>query len=125
MESRHLTITCARCGRAAAEVALLPATPEGEGMWHDRDRLERTDFLGEVIKFGEYAGLLKLFELLARADYAAARAEDPDFIGFFCDDCQKVYCQACWQIGPPEFDEGFYDCTRGACPQGHEQIVDD
>jgi len=125
MESRHLTIPCARCGRAAAEVALLPGVPEGESRWRDKDRLERTDFIGEVIKFGPYAKLKQFFELLARADYAAAEAADPDFLGFYCGQCRKPYCQNCWRIGAPEFDEGFYDCTAGICPEGHEQIVDD
>jgi hypothetical protein len=24
-----------------------------------------------------------------------------------------------------EYDEGFYDCSRGTCPQGHSRMVDD
>jgi hypothetical protein len=28
-------------------------------------------------------------------------------------------------VGPPVFDEGFYEYTLGTCPRGHEQIVDD
>jgi hypothetical protein len=125
MESRHLTIPCAQCGRATDEFALLPDTPEGTQMWHAKDRLERTDFMGAVIKFGDYARLQELFDSLARADYSAARTVDVDLIAFYCDDCGKPYCEACWNIGGPEFDEGFYDCTHGACPLGHEQIVDD
>ena len=23
------------------------------------------------------------------------------------------------------FDEGFYDCTMGRCPRGHEHMIDD
>ena len=123
--SRHLTIVCSRCGRAAAEIALLPASPTGTTLWHDKDRLERTDFLGNVVKFGEWETLMAFFERLARADYAAARGDDADFIAFHCQTCGRAYCEQCWTIGAPVFDEGFYDYTSGTCPAGHEQMVDD
>ena len=123
--SRHLTLPCARCGRAAAEIALLPAAETGESMWRHKDRLERTDFLGTVVKFGAYAQLLEFFESLCRGEYTAIRAADLDFIAFYCEACGQVYCDNCWSLGTPVFDEGFYDYTLGTCPQGHEQIVDD
>ena len=123
--SRHLTLVCSRCGRAAAELALLPAAAEGETMWRDKDRLERTDFLGSVVKFGDYAQLLELFETIARGDYAAAREADADFVAFHCRACERVYCAECWKLDSPVFDEGFYDYTLGTCPEGHEQVVDD
>src|SRR5574341_1243919 len=93
--SRHLTVPCTRCGRAAAEIALLPATETGESMWHGRDRLERTDFLGTVVKFGAYAQLLDFFETLCRGEYAAVRADDADFVAFYCETCGQVYCDQC------------------------------
>ena len=123
--SRHLTLPCTRCGRAAAEIALLPATETGESMWHSRDRLERTDFLGTVVKFGAYARLLDFFETLCRGEYAAVRTDYADFVAFYCETCGQAYCDQCWRIGTPVFDEGFYDYTLGTCPQGHEQVVDD
>ena len=123
--SRHLTIPCAHCGRAAAEISLLPATETGETMWHHKDRLERTDFLGTVVKFGDYARLLEFFEVISRADYAAAQDADTDFVAFYCHECGRVYCDNCWSLSTPVFDEGFYDYTLGTCPEGHEQIVDD
>ena len=124
--SRHLTIPCSHCGRAAA--------------WDARqERLERTDFMGRVVQFGAYEQLLKFFDSLARQDYASARDADADFVAFHCRECGQAYCQQCWHIGPPLFDEGFYsvvfacgeaaerdgDCTFGVCPEGHEQVVDD
>ena len=53
------------------------------------------------------------------------RREDPDFFAFVCRECGVVYCESCWNVGPPEFDDGFYDCTRGTCPKGHTQTLDD
>ena len=123
--SRHLTIACSRCGRAAAEISLLPGAPGGEAMWSDKDRLERSEFMGTVIKFGEWESLTAFFETLARGDYKAVRAQDADFIAFHCHTCQRVYCERCWTIEAPVFDEGFYDYTSGFCPAGHEQVVDD
>lgn len=123
--SRHHTIVCSQCGRAAAELALLPAVPEGDGLWHDRDRLERTDFMGTVIKFGAWETLSALFDSLSRADFDSSRGDDADFVSFYCLACRRVYCDTCWQAGSPVFDEGFYDYTLGTCPQGHEQTIDD
>ena len=90
-----------------------------------RHGLQRTGFMGQVTKFGEGGELRGLLEAIRAADYAAARRVDVDFTAFHCWECGSSYCERCWQIGPPEFDEGFYDCTRAVCPQGHEQIVDD
>jgi hypothetical protein len=123
--SRHRTLACAHCGRAAAEIALLPATVTGASPWHTRERLERTDFMGTVTKFGATGALTALFDAIDQADFAAARALDPDFVAFFCDTCGQCYCENCWQMGPPVFDDGFYDYTLGTCPSGHEQVVDD
>ena len=81
--------------------------------------------MGQVTKFGEVAELHSLLEAIRATDYAAARRVDADFVAFHCWECDCNYCERCWRIGPPEFDEGFYDFTKAVCPQGHEQIVDD
>ena len=81
--------------------------------------------MGQVTRFGEAHELRALLLLIRTADYAAASGAVADFVAFHCWKCHRSYCQRCWQIGPPEFDEGFYDCTSAVCPQGHEQIVDD
>ena len=91
----------------------------------EQHRLQRTDFIVEVTKFGAAAELQRLLEMIRSADYAAARGADADFVAFHCRTCECSYCERCWRIGPPEFDEGFYDLTRATCPEGHEQIVDD
>ena len=108
-----VTISCARCSGEAAKVALLP------------NGLRRTGFIGEVTKFGEAEKLRRLLQTIGSADFTAARGADADFVAFHCRECKRSYCERCWRVGPPEFDEGFYDCTRGTCPEGHEQIVDD
>ena len=115
-----VTVPCARCGAEAAKFSLLPPAPP-----HTQHGLKRTGFIGEVTKFGEAATLRRLLEMTRAADYAAAHGADADFVAFHCRKCLRSYCQRCWRIGAPEFDDGFYDLTRGVCPEGHEQIVDD
>lgn len=123
--SRHHTLPCAQCGRAAAELALLPAGTLTAGAASTRHRLERTDFLGVLTRFGSPAELARLFDAIRTGNYEAARAIDTDFVAFHCQSCDAVYCEACWRLGPPVFDQGFYDHTLGTCPHGHEQVVDD
>ncbi|MCC6188052.1 MAG: hypothetical protein IT318_03390 [Anaerolineales bacterium] len=122
--SRHRTLPCAACGRAAAEIALLPAAITGASPWHTRDRLERTDFLGTITKFGATQTLLALYEAIEQGNFAAAASLDSDFVAFHCRDCGQVYCDTCWRLSPPVFDDGHYAYTLGACPRGHEHIVD-
>src|SRR3990172_1364174 len=118
--SRHLTLPCARCGRAAAEFALLPAgIATGGDFLGDRDRLVRTDFMGTVTTSEAVEKLTEFFDALARGDFRAAAGLDPDATGFYCPDCDAIYCEQCWSVGPPVFDddfEGFYDYTEGTCP---------
>lgn len=81
--------------------------------------------MGQVTKFGAFDELRRLLGIIRAHDFASARAADADFVAFHCWTCHHSYCERCWRIGPPEFDDGFYDYTQGACPEGHEQIVDD
>jgi hypothetical protein len=104
----------------AAEFSLLP--PEGAARQYG---LRRAGFMGQVTKFGEADALRSLLDVIRAGDFAGARGADADFVAFHCRTCGLSYCERCWRVGPPEFDDGFYDFTRGECPQGHEQIVDD
>ena len=81
--------------------------------------------MAEVTKFGDVDELRRIFEMIHTSDFAGARGADADFVAFHCRNCNRSYCERCWRIGPPQFDDGFYDCTSGTCPEGHEQIVDD
>ena len=112
-------IDCARCGGVIARLSLH--ADEGP----DRGRLHRVGWMGECTKYGSLATLGVLFELVRSGRLGDARGADADFVAFHCSVCGKAYCGACWAIGPPEFDDGFYDYTMGTCPEGHEQMVDD
>ena len=117
-----VTVPCARCGAEAATFSLLPPRHGDKSAQH---RLQRAGFISEFTKFGAAVELRSLLEMIRTADYSAAQAADADFVAFHCRQCRRSYCQNCWRMGPPEFDEGFYDFTKAVCPAGHEQIVDD
>lgn len=123
---RRVTVKCDQCGGVAVEFAVYPAEIEGGSALIRGDRLERTGFMGHVTQLGKYEALCARLDALTVGDFVRLRREwHPDDVAFYCHQCDKVYCERCWQIGPPQFDEGFYDCTSATCPAGHEQIVDD
>jgi len=45
-------------------------------------------------------------------------------IDAYCPECDKIYC---WEHynARVEYDDGFYDCTYGECPEGHRRMIDD
>lgn len=45
-------------------------------------------------------------------------------IDAYCPDCDKVYCRGHYFLDEV-WDEGFYDCTYGTCPDGHRRMIDD
>lgn len=127
-DSAAVTFPCARCGAPAATFTLRPAGT-GDDMWRDRDRLERTGFLGTTTHFEPLPALAAIMRAIEQRDYAAVHdLAGPDLVAFHCWQCDADYCEACWRIGPPEFAEdfpGFYECTKGVCPAGHQQVVND
>lgn len=127
-----LVFTCSACGstaatlrasRGPAEVEIGPETETGRFVWRPTGPHYVRRFLGVS------TGLLseRLGTWLADAvivDPLELAAADPDLAGFCCRECGANYCEQCWTSWM-EFDESFYDCTRGLCPRGHEQILDD
>ena len=122
---------CASCGKSAALFTHIPAglALEPGDQWRDRVRLRREGFMGTSIHFFPPEKMEAVLQALEQNDYSGiAREASPDLIGFHCWICHADYCQKCWDIGPPVFDDdmpGFYDCTYAVCPKEHQQIVDD
>jgi hypothetical protein len=69
-----------------------------------------------------------IFRWLAAGDLAALHTYMEDkFDGgldAYCPACDRIYCRTHYNVRE-EFDEGFYDCARGVCPQGHQRKIDD
>jgi hypothetical protein len=68
------------------------------------------------------------FENVRRAleqdDSAGLFAMDSEYVSSFCPDCGCHYCRSHW-TQEVAFDDGYYDCTYGACPAGHRRKLDD
>ena len=45
-------------------------------------------------------------------------------IDAYCPKCDKIYCNRHYDTRE-EWDEGFYDCTYGTCPEGHTNHIHD
>ena len=88
-------------------------------------KLERTGWFGSCIRPMSTHDAEKWIVRIRTTALVELLREDPDLFAFVCRQCAVVYCEKCWTVGPPEFDDGFYDCTRGTCPKGHRQTLDD
>jgi hypothetical protein len=130
-----LVFRCARCGGVAAEIVLLPAgKPDpatsaagdlASDFFADEERLRRRGFLGGLTLLRSPAELRSLFAAIATRDYRSVHRDESDLMAFHCPQCGLVYCDHCWQVEPPVFDDGFYDYTEAVCPAGHRHVVDD
>jgi hypothetical protein len=46
-------------------------------------------------------------------------------VPFFCPVCDKCYCGTHWKRWDVFDDDGWHDSIRGACPEGHERMLED
>ncbi|RHW22398.1 hypothetical protein D0Z08_31585 [Nocardioides immobilis] len=98
--------------------------PDGSRLtWTPEAPSYRLEFIG-VITGKASADLADLVSGLDELDPLALRGVDWEMAAFCCHHCQLNYCSKCWSTWV-EFDDGFYDCTRGRCPRNHEQTLDD
>jgi hypothetical protein len=123
---------CAACGEMAGVVKVAragttvdmgpPFGPES----YDRDAIVVDYFFGTASRFADAATLDAVQEVVSSQapDPMALRRIDWELAPFYCPDCDVSYCRADWETFPI-FDEGFYDCTIGICPNGHRHTVDD
>ncbi len=72
----------------------------------------------------------EVFRLLDKGDlkglhsYVKNSIQLEDGIDAYCPECDKIYCAQHYRP-EEEWDEGFYDCTYGTCPEGHRRIIHD
>jgi hypothetical protein len=123
---------CGACGEVAAVVRAVPAQrtvdmgpPLGPQV-PDRDGVVVDYFFGTAWKRADPATFADVREILSgeAPDPAALRRIDWELAPFYCPECGQNYCRADWRTCV-SFDQGFYDCTMGTCPRGHEHMVDD
>lgn len=115
-------LPCSVCGKKA--VAVHPAGAE-EKILKGIICSGITRAVGLNVKDRE-----KIFAWLENGDLAAFHNfieidEDVDGgLDAYCPECDQIYCRTHYNV-VEQWDEGFYDCTYGTCPQGHRREIDD
>ncbi|HET7464061.1 MAG TPA: hypothetical protein VFJ82_22585 [Longimicrobium sp.] len=110
--------TCAVCGNVAGRVEVVPS-PTGSG-----SRLVHSVFFSMWRQGPPESTYAEAAQALRGGDPRALWALDREWAPFYCPECNACYCRDHWRQWM-EFDEGFYDCTYGTCPQGHTRMLDD
>lgn len=113
-------LPCAICGEIAVKI--------DTGIY-EYDNEEYVIYIGICVRsyFAmDYAK--RIFDALEDdnlAEFHSIMKEDlEDGADAYCPDCDKIYCHD--HYNPREvWDAGFYDCTYGTCPDGHERIIYD
>lgn len=128
----EFVFTCAACGNLAATLSVMEdgqpvdggPLPDGTRYsWTPESPAYRFEFLG-VVTGTTRRDVAELVSGLDELDPLVLRGLDWELAAFCCRVCELNYCSTCWSTWI-EFDEGFYDMTRGRCPRGHEQALDD
>ena len=123
---------CAECGEVACVIRMTPAGrpvdlgPPVGFVTYGADGASVDLFGGTAwrrLDTDEFGRLQALVEE-NNPDAAAIRALDWELAPFLCRGCDLGYCWDDWSPSPV-FDEGFYDETRGTCPRGHRQRIED
>jgi len=107
---------CSLCGKEAGTIVL----ERGD----DRIRGKRSSFVSELTCYLDLTLWSRLAEAVANGDAAALYAIDLELTPFYCPACRACFCGDHWQSGSI-WDDGFHDSSRGACPNGHERMLED
>lgn len=116
-------IRCHECNQSAIVIELHKQASE-------RFSIVTKGFIGRVTTFAMGQGpvteqLFDKIKVLAETNLVALHSDDPDMFGFVCRQCGYAYCINCWKSIHNTFDGEFFDATRGQCPHGHEQMLQD
>ena len=117
----EVNLRCSECGKVSVVFRV------GTWPYTERESLIVKGITHEValnIKHAE-----KIFELLEKEDLARVHSivdQHPSCEGIdaYCPECDKIYCWEHYNV-KTEYDDGFYDCSCGTCPKGHERMIDD
>jgi hypothetical protein len=124
-EIAEAVFVCAICQAVATRLELFaPSRIDETQADKSGGFLRVSEFLGEIeiVVSGAEIGQLQ-------THMEQQNAQEPhemylEYAPCFCLQCEKAYCANHWQTSLV-FDDGYYDCTDGVCPEGHEQMLDD
>lgn len=114
---------CVLCNSVAGTVELLPPG-HADGLGKTTDTIFLKDFIGteKVALSAEQSQAIHT--ALTQADAFALYKVEDLFAPFYCATCARVYCRKHWVL-IPEYDDGFFDCAHGWCPEGHKRLIED
>jgi hypothetical protein len=106
-----VSFACAECGAEAARIEI------------ERGVLRRTSLTSVLTQ----AAGRELGAAVRGGDAAAIYAVDPEVAAFWCPVCAASYCGDHWTRWNvfDEDDPSWHDSIRGACPRGHERLLED
>lgn len=84
----------------------------------------RTSFTSRLVTGVAASAFENLRRAIVADEAAALYGHDFEFASFFCPQCNACFCGAHWRHWEV-FDDGFHDCIRGVCPEGHERMLED
>jgi hypothetical protein len=129
------TFDCSICGHWAMRVVTFPTADPGATFptivtrrpgWVVAESALGSNGLA-ISEVAEGRGPIDIEGAIRRADPAELYAIDRELVPMWCRDCARVYCHDHWTVWmtfDPDF-AGWYEDTRGRCPEGHERILDD
>ncbi|TXT54811.1 MAG: hypothetical protein BAJATHORv1_50062 [Candidatus Thorarchaeota archaeon] len=115
-------LPCSLCGEIAVSFTLGPISEDGGGKINYKGITKSTTLdyqLNELI-----FGLLDEGKIRQVHKHLRNNTFIEDGIDAYCPKCDKIYCKDHY-VTRVVYDQGFYDCTYGTCPVGHERIIDD
>ncbi|HTL71360.1 MAG TPA: hypothetical protein VL404_08735 [Candidatus Eisenbacteria bacterium] len=122
LSGTEIRLPCAICGGAAAAWLIdTPAHEKKPALLYEGIATTAVLPEGEAPRIFAW---LSSGDLKSVHEYVRRFRSTEDGMDAYCPDCDKIYCRRHYNVAE-EWDEGFYDCARGTCPQGHERIIDD
>jgi hypothetical protein len=119
------TYLCAACGNIASTVTLVsPGQPDPRSTPEPTGVAQLSVDGGPISRTHRFVPPKEAAIALETGDAAALFAIDPEYAPFWCPTCSASYCREhfrAWVV----YDDWFFDCFRGVCPEGHERELED
>ncbi len=115
-DDKAYTLSCAVCGQVA--VVIIQRTTQFVYSGIIVESVLESALAKDAFKF------LSLKDLKSLHSHLKNSIQLEDGIDAYCPECDTIYC-ATHYTPEEEWDEGFYDCTYGTCPEGHRRIIHD
>ncbi len=121
VSSSEYHLPCSECGAIAAEFKI------GIARFDKEESLIFNGITHSCSLKKELSG--QLFSILDKGNITLAhkfmkKHWKIEGIDAYCPRCKKIYCKTHYHTRET-YDDGFYDCTYGTCPAGHERIIHD